>query len=102
MTIPKEASVALTALEQNCVSRGIQAAAKVVRELQPLLAELNIIYDSAGGAKTTITQANLDLVPAFSGITKQQLDDGMYALTATLRGDILTAFGQLAQLAARS
>jgi hypothetical protein len=93
--------MALTALESNTVSRGIQAAILVVRQLQPLLAELNIIYDASGGAKSTITQDNLNLVPSFSGLTKQQLDDAMFALTGTLRGDILNAFAQLAQLAAR-
>ncbi len=94
--------MALTALESNTVSRGLAAAKKVLDEVKPVLDSLNAIYDSGGGAKTTITQQNLDLVPSFSGLTKQQLDDGMYALTATLRTDIASAYAQLAQLAARA
>lgn len=94
--------MALTALESNTVSRGLQAAKKVVDELKPVIDSLNIIYDSAGGAKTTITQQNLDLVPSFSGITKAQLDDGMFALTATLRTAINDAYTQLVQLSARA
>ena len=36
-----------------------------------------------------------------SGLTKQQLDDGLYALTATIRGDVTAAYAALVQLAAR-
>lgn len=94
--------MALNALEQNTVSKGMAAAKMVIEQLYPVLKELNIIYDSQGGVKTTIDQAGLDGVASFSGLTKQQLDDGMFALTATLRGDIENAFAQLAELAARA
>lgn len=94
--------MALTQLEQNTVSKGINAAKLVIETLEPILHELNIIYDSGGGAKTTITQAGLDAIPSFSGLTKAQLDDGLFALTATLRTDIQNAYTQLAELAARS
>lgn len=93
--------MALTALESNTVSKGLAAAKYIIETLKPVLDELNIIYDSTGGAKTTITQGNLDLVPSFSNLTKTQLDDGMYVLTTTLKTDIASAYTQLAQLAAR-
>lgn len=92
----------MTTLELNTVSRGFQAAKLVLEELKPAIDQLNIIYDSVGGAKQTIDQAGLDAVPAFSGITKAQLDDGIFALTATLRTAINNAFTQLAHLAARA
>ena len=92
----------LTQLELNTVSKGLAIAKKMLDEVKPVLDALNIIYDSVGGAKSTITQAGLDLVPYFSGITKQQLDDGMFALTATLRTDMQTAYAVIAQLAARA
>lgn len=94
--------MSLTALEQNTISRSINAAKYLVEVLKPVLDELNVIYDSSGGLKTTITQGNMDTVASFSGLTKGQLDDGMYALTATIRGDLVNAYTQLAQLAARS
>ncbi len=91
-----------TALELNTISRGLAAAKKVLEELKPVIDALNIIYDSEGGAKTTITQEDLDGVASFSGLTKAQLDDGMWVLTATLRGDIANGYSALAQLAARA
>lgn len=92
----------LTALEQNTVSRAMQNSKILIEQIKPILDELNTIYNSSGGLSTTITQGNLDLVPSFSGLTKTQLDDGMYALTATLRGDLSTAYAQLSQLSARA
>lgn len=92
----------MTQLELNTVSRGLAAAKKVLDELYPVLLSLNVIYDSEGGAKTTITQEGLDAVASFSGITKAQLDDGMFALTSTVRTAVANAYTQLAQLAARA
>lgn len=94
--------MAITALESNTVSRGLAAAKLVVQSLYPVLHELNIIYDSAGGVKSTLTQEELDSVASFSGLTKAQLDDGMYALTATLKAAVEGAFTALAQLSARA
>ena len=94
--------MALSALEQNTISRAIQAAKYLVEQLKPILDELNVIYDADGGAKSTITQQGLDAVASFSGLTKAQLDDGFYVLTATLRGDLVNGYSQLAQLAGRS
>lgn len=91
----------MTALEQNTVSRAMSAAKTLIETIKPILDELDAIYNSAGGAGGTITQAGLDSIASFSGLTKAQLDDGMYALTATIRGNLVTAYSQLAQLAAR-
>jgi hypothetical protein len=92
----------MSQLEIDAVSRSLQAAKLVLDRLKPTLDALNVIYDSAGGAKTTITQQGLDEIPAFSRITKTQLDDGMFALTSTLRLAVGDAYTQLAQLASRS
>lgn len=94
--------MAATKLEQDTVSRGCQAARIAVDQLKPLIDALNIIYDSAGGAKETITQDELDAIPSFSGLTKAQLDDGMFALTSTLRLAIASAYTQLVQLSTRA
>lgn len=94
--------MALTALEKDTVSRALQVAQLVLAQLKPVIDALNIIYDSDGGAHQTITQPGLDAVPSFSGLTKAQLDDGMFALTSTIRLAIDGAYGQLAQLAARA
>lgn len=94
--------MALNPLELDTVSRGFQTAKKILDELKPVIDSLNVIYDSAGGVKETISQEELDDIPAFSGITKAQLDDGMFALTSTLREDINNAFTQLTHLAARA
>jgi hypothetical protein len=94
--------VALSPLGQNTVSRAITAAKYLLETLKPILDELNVTYDSQGGLKSTIGQADLDGITSFSGLTKAQLDDGMYVLTATLRGDLANGYSALVQLAARS
>lgn len=93
--------MALTTLEQNTVSRACQTAKTIIEQIYPLLLELDIIYNSSGGAKTTITQPGLDAITSFSGLTKNQLDDGLFALTSTIKADVLAAYTQLAQIAAR-
>lgn len=92
----------LTALEQNTISKALATAKKLLDEIKPVIDQLNIIYDSAGGAKSTVDQEGLDAVTSFSGLTKQQLDDGCYVLTATMKDAINNGFSQLAQLAARA
>jgi hypothetical protein len=93
--------MAITKLEQDTVSRSMQAARLTLDQLKPAIDSLSSLYDSAGGLKTTITQADLDGVPSFSGLTKQQLDDGMYALTTVLKPAIDNAYAALSQLATR-
>jgi hypothetical protein len=92
----------LTHLEQDSVVRGAQAAKLVIEDLKPLLDRLNILYDSQDGLHTTITDEGLEEIPSLSGLTKQQLDDGMYALTSTLRSAINNAYTALVELAARA
>lgn len=92
--------MAITALESNVVSRAIAAALALV-ELKGDLDRLDVDYNGAVDVKDTLTQADLDSVASFSGLTKQQVDDGLFALTSTVRTAISNAFAQLEQLAAR-
>lgn len=92
----------LNQLELDTISRGCQAAKKVLDEVKPVLDQLNVIYDSAGGVKSTVSQADLNEFPQFSGLTEGQLDDGFFVLTATLREALANGFTQLAHLAARA
>ena len=94
--------MALTNMEKDAVTEGAQTAKKIIREIKPMMDSLNIIYDREGGLKSTITQEDLDSVSSWSGLTKQQLDDGMYAVTTTLRTAIINAYSALAELAARA
>lgn len=94
--------MAISALEKDTVSNGMNAAKLVINDLKPLLDKLQILYDSAGGVKTTLTQGEIDSVSSWSELTKTQLDDGMYALTNTLKTAIDSTYTALAQLAARS
>lgn len=94
--------MALTILEQNTINQGCRQAKKLIEEIKPIIDELNAIYDSGGGVKSTVTQNNLDAAPFLSGLTKAQLDDGMFALTATIKAALGDGLTQLAQLAARA
>ncbi len=95
---------ALTALELSTIDRGI-AVCKKLLALAEELHELNDLYESgAGSVKATIT-ANPDglaAVAAYSGLTQGQLDDGLYAAEATVRGAIESARTNLTKLASRS
>lgn len=93
--------MSLNVVEKNVVSEGAQLAKKIINDIKPVLDRLNIVYDSDGGAKTTIDQTGLDEIAAFSNITKGQLDAGMYALTATLKAAVDSAYSALTILAAR-
>ena len=46
--------------------------------------------------------AQMLLIASFAGITKAQLDDAMYQLTAIIRPALHDGFPQLAHLAARA
>ena len=95
--------MALNALEQSTVNRGIAAARKVITELKPVLDDLNVVYDrETVGVKATVTQEDLDGATYLSGLTKAELDDGMFALTSTLKTAIGNAYTQLAILASRN
>lgn len=94
--------MALTQLEMSTVDRFINLAKKVLAEIEPELHQLNVIYDSGGGVKETVSQGNLNGESKYSGLTKAALDDGAYALTNTLKTAIDGAFAQLEQIASRS
>lgn len=93
--------MALSTLESTTINRAISATRKALEELKPVLDGLKIVYDSVGGVKATITQANLDLAIGLSGITKQQVDDALFVLTGSLLTSLTTSYAQLQQLAAR-
>lgn len=94
--------MAMNALQQNTVTLSMDAAKIIVEQLSPLIDRLDKVYNSQNGVKTTIDQAGLDSVSSFSGLTKAQLDNGIYALTATLKSSIDAAFDALVALSARS
>lgn len=88
-------------LELSTVNRGINLSKRVL-ELQLEMQQLDIIYNSTGGVSETLTQADLDSRPEYSGLTKQQVDDAFYAMTATLKTDINNAMTALTHLACRA
>ncbi len=94
--------MALTTLEQNTINRGCAQAKILLEQVKPLLDEMNAIFDSQGGVKSTVTQQNLDATPSLSGLTTTQLNDGFFVLTATVKGALGDGLTQLAQLAARA
>lgn len=88
-------------LERDTLAKSFSVCKTLLNDLQPKLAGLAQIYDSAGGVKTTLTQADLDELPELSGLTKTQVDDGLYALTTVVLPGIQSGYSALAQLAAR-
>lgn len=92
----------MTALEYDTVQMGAAVCRLVLNDVLPKLQGLQQVYDSAGGGKESITQDELNEQPSLSNLTKTQLDDAIYVLTATLLPAITAAYPQLAQLAARS
>lgn len=94
--------MALTTLERETIRKGAVSARILLDTLKPIADQLNVIYDSAGGAKTTITQADMDGESALSGLTKTQLDDAMFAITSTVKTAVDGAITQLSHLAARA
>ena len=93
--------MAITTLEYDVLTNAFAVCKKILNELEPALAQFREIYDSAGGVKETLTQEELDSVPAFSGLTKTQADDGLYVLTALLLPAIESSTTALAHMAAR-
>jgi hypothetical protein len=91
----------MSQLERDTLAKSFAVCKTLLNDLYPKLQGLQQIYDSAGGVKETLTQAELDEEAALSGLTKAQTDDGLYVLTTTLLPAITSGYGQLAQLAAR-
>ena len=91
----------MSQLENDTLAKTFAVAKQLLLDLQPKLASLQEIYDSAGGVKTTLTQAELDEVAALSGLTKTQVDVGLYAMTSGILPALEAGYAALAQLAAR-
>ena len=93
--------MAMTQLERDTLAKAFAVAKTLLQDLEPRLKGLDNIYNSAGGVKETLSQAELDAMPELSGLTKEALDDGIYAMTALVLPGIQGGYSALAQLAAR-
>jgi len=94
--------MSLDKLALDTISKAMQASKLLLDQAMPLINQMDLIYNAAGGLKETITDADLAEVASFSGLTKQQLDDGVYALTSTLKTDLANDYNALTQLAVRA
>lgn len=93
--------MAITTLEYDLVNNAAQVCSMILSDLQPKLANFQQLYDSAGGISSTLTQEELDSIPAFSGLTVQQVTDAMYVLTTALLPAIESGYNALSALGAR-
>lgn len=85
----------------DLISHGCQLADQLLA-MRGLLDEINVLYDGVAGFKTAITpEEEAEIAATFYGLTKQQLDDGLYVLTAMIKADLTNGLNQLIQLAAR-
>ena len=91
----------MSQLEADTIARMCAICKQLLADIQPRLESLRSIYDSAGGVKETLTQAELDENPALSGLTKQQLDDAAFVMTGALLTGIENGYNGLAAVAAR-
>jgi len=93
--------MSMSTLEHDTLAKAFAVSKMVLNDLHPRLQALQQIYDSAGGVRASLTQAELDEVAALSGLTVEQVTDGLYALTTVLLPGITAGYPALAQLAAR-
>lgn len=93
--------MALSVMEQNLINRMMNISRLIAEEVQPVLAEINGVWNASGGPASTIVQGDLDAVSAYSGLTTTQLSNGSFALTSTILTALGTTQAALAQLAAR-
>lgn len=91
----------MSQLEKDTLSKSFALCKTVLYDLQPKLGSLAQLYDAAGGVKTTLTDEELTEVAELSGLTKQQVDDGLYVLTTLLLPAIEQGYPSLVPLAAR-
>jgi hypothetical protein len=89
-------------LESDTLAKLFALCKTMEFDVQPKLAQLDAIYNSAGGVKETLTQEELDEVPGLSGLQKQTVDDGVFALTSGVLTALVNASAALSQLAART
>lgn len=92
----------MSTLEYDVLQSAFALCKMVMTDLHPRLLALQQQYDSAGGVKETLTQADLDEATVLSGLTKQAVDDGAYVLTTVLLPGITNGYAALSQLASRS
>lgn len=72
--------MALNAMDQDTVSRGL----RLIKLLHDNIAEMNdvnVLFDAEGGLKARYTQADLDAIAGFFGMTTGQFNDAMYVVT---------------------
>lgn len=93
--------MSISALEYDTLQKGFAICAGLLTDLQPKLAAMQQVFDSEGGVQDTLTQVEMDEVAAFSGLTIQQVTDGMYVLTTLLLPAINQGYPSLSQLASR-
>jgi len=91
----------LNSYEILTIQRVTQMARLVVEQLKPGIDNLDVVYNSAGGVKDTITAADLGQDALYGGMTEQQLDDAVYALTVTIKTAVDTALPVLQNVAYR-
>lgn len=91
----------MSQLESDAIAKSCAVAKQLLFDLQPKLEGLRAIYDSEGGVKTTLTQEEMDENAALSGLTKQQLDDALFAMTGAILTGIENGYSAIAQIAAR-
>ena len=91
----------MNTLEYDTLNLAFAVCRTILTDLQPRLTALQQQYDAAGGVKETLTQQEMDEVASLSGLTKQQADDGLYALTAVLLPAITQSYASLSHLASR-
>jgi hypothetical protein len=90
----------MTALERDVLAKAFAVCKDVLATLLPKLDSLNELYNSAGGVKMTLTQAELDELPELSGLLKTTVDDAIFALTG-MKTTADAAAAALNQMAAR-
>lgn len=95
--------MAMNSMKQTAIIRAFRASRVVIGQLKPIIEELDVLYNTATtGIGATLTQADLDAVPSFSGITKQQVDDVFFALTATMKNAVATGYDAMAEGSGRA
>lgn len=92
----------MTPLERDVQAKSFAICKTLLNDVLPKLQGTDSIYNSAGGVKETLEQAEMDEEPALSGLTKAQLDAGIYAMTAVILPAIQNNYAVLSQLAARN
>jgi hypothetical protein len=93
--------MAVSNLERDTMAKSFAIAKTLLLDVLPKLQGTDVIYNSVGGVKETLDQNEMNELPELSGLTKTQMDDGVYALCAVILPAIQNNYAQLSQLAAR-